>query len=125
MGHRRHSAEQWSAWIDEQRDSGQTIAAFCGSIGVSENSFYVWRRKLKARHKVASQSKASLGHSFVPLSIVGSDGASDRIEIDLPCGAVVRVPGHEPLIRQTLKVLLEFGVMNSPAAAPSADGSSC
>jgi len=41
MGHRRHSAEQWSAWIDEQRDSGQTIAAFCGSIGVSENSFYV------------------------------------------------------------------------------------
>ncbi len=43
MGRRRYSAEQWSAWIDEQRDSGLTIAAFCGVIGVSENSFYVWR----------------------------------------------------------------------------------
>lgn len=106
MGRQRYSAEQWAVWIDEQRSSGQTIAAFCGSIGVSENSFYVWRRKLRSRRVVASLAKASPGHSFVPLSIVESDGAGDRIEIDLPCGAVVRVPGREPLIRQTLEVLL-------------------
>jgi transposase-like protein len=126
MGHRRHSAEQWSAWIDEQRDSGQTIASFCGLIGVSENSFYVWRRKLRAEGRVASLSKASPSESFVSLSIVESGGTGHRIEIELPCGALVRVPGDEPLIRQTLEVLLEFGAMNPPsAAAASAGGSSC
>jgi transposase-like protein len=126
MGWRRYSAEQWSAWIDEQRNSGQTISAFCGSIGVSENSFYVWRRKLRGRRDVAPLAKASPSESFVPLSIVESGGTGPRLEIDLPCGAVVRVPGHEPLIRQTLEVLLEFGAMNSPSAAAGRTGdSSC
>ena len=125
MGHRGHSAEQWSVWIDEQRDSGLTIASFCGSIGVSENSFYVWRRKLRARGDATGPAEASPSEGFVPLSIVESDGTGDRIEIDLPCGAVVRVPDNELLIRQTLEVLLEFGTMNSPSSASSAGGSSC
>jgi len=125
MGRERHSAEQWAAWIDEQRDSGQTIAAFCGSIGVSENSFYVWRRKIRGRRDVASLSNASPSESFVPLSIVESDGSGDRIEIGLPCGAVVRVPGNEPLIRQTLEVLLEFGSADTESEAASASDSSC
>lgn len=134
MGRRRHSAEQWAVWIDEQRESGQTIAAFCDLIGVSENSFYVWRRKLRAEGRVTSGrvtslSKASPSESFVSLSIVESGGTGHRIEIELPCGAVVRVPGDEPLIRQTLEVLLEFGATADPATSiqSSADsgGSSC
>lgn len=125
MGRRRYSAEQWSAWIDEQRDSGLTIAAFCGVIGVSENSFYVWRRKLRSGRSATSLSKASPSQSFIPLSIVESGGAGDRIEVELPCGAVVRVPGDEPLIRQTLEVLLEFGLADTESEAASAGDSSC
>ena len=125
MGRRRYSAEKWSAWIDEQRDSGLTIAAFCGVIGVSENSFYVWRRKLRSGRSATSLSKASPSESFIPLSIVESGGAGDRIEVELPCGAVVRVPGDEPLIRQTLEVLLEFGLADTESEAASAGDSSC
>ena len=46
---RGYPAEQWAEWVAEQAASGPTVAAFCDSIGVSENSFYVWRRKLRAR----------------------------------------------------------------------------
>jgi len=75
---------------------------------------------------VTSLLKASPSENFVPLSIVESGGTGDRIEIDLPCGAVVRVPGHEPLIRRTQEALLGFGSMNSPSAAsPSAGDWSC
>jgi hypothetical protein len=96
-----------------------------GTIGVSENSFYVWRRKLRSGRSATSLSKASPSESFIPLSIVESGGAGDRIEVELPCGAVVRVPGDEPLIRQTLEVLLEFGLADTESEAASAGDSSC
>ena len=70
--------------------------------------------------------------SFVPLSIVESSEASHGIEVELPCGAVIRVPDNEQLIRQTLELLLEFGAATAgqrtktdPAAAASSGGSSC
>lgn len=133
MGRAKHSAEQWSAWINQQRGSGLTIAAFCGSIGVTENSFYVWRRKLKSDRAVSSRSGKLSAESFVPLSIVEPSGTSYGIEVELPCGAVVRVPGNEQLIRQTLGLLLEFGAATNtgqgrktdPAAFASSGGSSC
>ena len=43
---RGYSVEQWLAWIEEQRGSGLSVAAFCEWIGVSQNAFYVRRRQL-------------------------------------------------------------------------------
>jgi hypothetical protein len=40
---------------------------------------------------------------FVPLTVVGSP----VIEVDLPCGAVVRVPNAESSLRRVLSILLE------------------
>ena len=132
MGRAKYSAKQWSAWIDQQRGSGLTIAAFCVSIGVTENSFYVWRRKLRSDRAVVSCPGKLSAESFVPLSIVESSGTSHRIEVELPCGAVIRVPGNEQLIRLTLGLLLEFGAATAgqgtktePAAAAISGGSSC
>lgn len=102
MGQRGYSVEQRAAWIEDQRDSGLTIATFCGSIGVTENSFYVWRRKLRSDRVAASRSGKLSAESFVPLSIVERGETRHRIEVELPCGAVVRVPGDEQLIRQSL-----------------------
>jgi len=100
MGRRRYSRDQWSSWITEQRSSGLTIAEFCESVGTQESSFYRWRAKLAP----AEVGAASVGQTdFVPLSIIGSTG----VEIDLPCGAVVRVPSDDAMIRQVLRVLME------------------
>lgn len=122
---RRYSAEQWGEWIDQQGESGQTIAAFCLSIGVTENSFYVWRRKLRSGAGLASRSEEPQAADFVPLSVVNSSGASSRVEIELPCGAVVRVPADALLIRQMMEVLLEFGTSNVRLPAADPGGSSC
>ena len=43
---RRHSRDQWLAWLTEQRQSGVTVSAFCRQNQISEKSFYAWRRKL-------------------------------------------------------------------------------
>ncbi|MBT5320162.1 MAG: transposase, partial [Chloroflexi bacterium] len=113
----RYSAEQWADWIAEQSESGVTISDFCDSVGVSENSFYVWRRKLRSASTGGVCSEAGLSAGFIELAVTESRSAG-RVEIELPCGALVRVPGEESLIRSVLVVLLDAGV-------ELAGGSSC
>ncbi len=77
----RYSAEQWSVWIEQQAESGVTIADFCDSIGVSENTFYVWRRKLCSETVASASSEAGLSCSFVEIAVadaVGSNKSVDR-----------------------------------------------
>ena len=89
---RRYSGEQWAVWIRQQRDSGLSIAALCESIRVSENSFYLWRKKLQGSESAGGQSATSAAQRFVPVSIVPVSivAASHVIEVDLPCGATMR-----------------------------------
>ena len=120
-----YGAEQWAEWIDEQACSGLTISAFCDSIGVSENSFYVWRRKLRSRKDEFTTGTAA---GLVELTVVDAGvcprGMPDGVEIDLPCGAVVRVPGDAGLLGQVLGVLLQAGAANGVASHGSG-GASC
>jgi Transposase len=39
--------ERWRQRIGEHLASGQSVAAFCRDHGLSENSFYVWKRRLR------------------------------------------------------------------------------
>ena len=97
---RGYSAEQWAEWIVAQRESGLSVVDFCESIGVSQNSFYTWRRKLATDNDALPE--------FVALSIPDAVGLP-RVEIELPCGAVVRLPCGDRPLRQVLGVLLDFG----------------
>jgi hypothetical protein len=75
-------AERWRTIVAEQARSGLSVAEFCRRRDLAQVSFYQWRRKL--RHVAPSAA------SFVPLTLTGSVGF--WVSIELPCGAVVRVP---------------------------------
>lgn len=85
---RRYSGEQWAEWVREQQESGLSIAAFCDSIGVSANAFY-WRRRQLAENQCAGVPSSEQS-GFVALSL-RSVSAVALVEVDLPCGATVRV----------------------------------
>lgn len=111
MVRRRYSDEQWREWISEQAESGLSITAYCEWIGVSQNAFYVRRRRLEsgtADFGIAGRL------SFVPLTVV----PASVVEIELPCGAVIRVPGEERVLRSVLALLLEA---EPTAAGPGGD----
>jgi hypothetical protein len=38
--------QEWTERLSRFRSSGRTVAAFCQNEGVSEASFYLWKRKL-------------------------------------------------------------------------------
>jgi hypothetical protein len=44
-------AEEWRQIIDGQRASGRTVAAYCLERGVTQGSFYIWKRRLRSPAK--------------------------------------------------------------------------
>ena len=115
---KHYSAEQWAAWVGEQWESELSVAEFCDWIGVSPNSFYRWRQKLAAK----CRPPAKKGHGPQRLSDMKrlTVLTSPVVEIDLPCGAVVRVPNEDRSLRRVLGILLEADetAHPSPIATP-------
>jgi hypothetical protein len=47
----RPGREEWRQIIDGQRPSGLTVAAYCLQRGVTQGSFYTWKRRLRSPAK--------------------------------------------------------------------------
>jgi transposase-like protein len=86
MSQKRHGGpdreQYWREAVADWKKSGQTIAAFCTARGLSQASFYTWRRQLAGRDRVVPAA------TFVPLTVV----PDAVVEIVLPTRVVVRVP---------------------------------
>jgi transposase-like protein len=84
--HRRSSERErfWREAVAGHKKSGLSVRAFCADRGLSEPSFYAWRREL-ARRGRASRTPAA---TFVPVQVV----ADSIVEVVLPSGVVVRAP---------------------------------
>ena len=93
LNHRARKPEPfWLDLITRWKTSGQSVAAFCAARGVSQASFYAWRKRLIARGK-APTACAPPPPSFAAVRVV----PGIPVEVVLPTGVVVRVPaGSEP-----------------------------
>jgi hypothetical protein len=96
----------WRAQLDQQRQSGLNVRAFCRTQSISEPSFYAWRRALAARNverTVASRARTVAGdrrhrERLIPVEVIcpsdepatpGSD-AGQQLEIITPGGFTLR-----------------------------------
>ena len=95
----------WRRVLARWRRSGLSVRAFCRAEGISEPSFYLWRRKLDQ----ADPKKPA----FLPVHVVTEEAkppATRDIEIVLANGRCLRVgPGFDPHTLVTLVDLLEAG----------------
>jgi hypothetical protein len=91
------------------RRSGLSVRAFCEKQGLSEPSFYAWRRTLAARDAAAVR--------FVPVQVAGepmptttADGSAGALELVVGAGRRLRVgPGFDGPTLIRLLALLEEG----------------
>jgi transposase len=108
---RDHAKEQfWRRLLRLWQASGRTIRAFCAEQGVSQASFFAWRRTIAQRdqpHAAPPESSAA----FVPLRVIARPTAppAQSFEVVLNDDRVVRVPaGFDPAsLRQLLAILEE------------------
>jgi len=121
----------WRRLLQEWRQSGQSVRAFCSAQAVSEPSFYAWRRRLTQRDQQqattrrparkhpaeATDQRPSTG-LFAPVRLIhaaapsarghGADTASPSLEVLCRGGRIVRVAaGFDPAAVRALVAALE------------------
>ena len=106
--------ELWRRRMREFERRTETVAAFCGRLGVSAATFYLWRRRVvgqvdetggpKSPGRSAPQSgQATVPPlSFLPVQITGQ--APGVVEVLLTSGTRVLVPSGD---RESLRTVLE------------------
>ena len=87
--HRRSPQREqfWRETVAEWEKSGESVSVFCSRRGLQQPSFYGWRRTLRERD--GQPSTAQRKGTLVPLRVV----PEAILEVVLPMGLVVRVPG--------------------------------
>ena len=111
----------WRDLVGRQLTSGLNIARFCAEAGVSQNSFYVWKKRLQttaqqgraAMPRRKHRRKKAAAKSLVPVRVIPDLShqrpTSQAIEIAWPNGIALRVaPGCDS---QTLREV--FGLLSS------------
>lgn len=88
----------WQEIMGRQAGSGLSVRQFCAAEGVSQASFYAWRRKLgkptggkKSQTPIARRGGSRNGREFIPLKLLESSGA---VEVVHPSGYRIRVTGE-------------------------------
>jgi Transposase len=107
----------WRGILRRQAESGLSICRFCAAEGISEASFYAWRKKLRERRHDGTRARQSRGRDevvsedarlFVPLKLLD---AVATLEIVHPRGCRIQVTGEvNPVaLRQVIEALDERG----------------
>jgi transposase-like protein len=95
--------QQWQQWLQQWQSSGLTVRAFCNLYGLTEASFYAWRRQLRQPQRSPVP--------FLPVHVVAEadDPSEPALEVVLAGGRRLRVaPGFDArTLRELLAVLEE------------------
>lgn len=114
--------EWWRRQIERQRNGSTTVVDFCRQLGVSQQSFYHWKRRLYGTptaagpRQSATRAPARLGPArdapatFVPVSI-RPPVAQAGLEIELANACVVRLHGavDAKLLRAAIRAAGQLG----------------
>jgi transposase-like protein len=89
----RRGPEEWRQIIDRQQTGGMTVARYCRDRGITECSFYNWKKRL--RGALPSQPKHLSTPAFVEVTRSNPE-KTDTIEILLRDRCRLRVgPGFD------------------------------
>ena len=143
MANHRRSVEKeayWRSQVERHSESGLSIRRWCRENGVSEPTFYVWRRELRKRdherglterdrHELFSE--AAVASDFVAVDVVTSDvltpdvvTSDDReakLEIDVAGGIMIRLreDASAETLERVLTVVCRHGIARQGAARGS------
>lgn len=90
------TAKLWTERLRRFDLASTTVAAFCATEGVSQPSYYYWRRKLRALATRVEPKTASPPAAFLPVALAGQPERPDNppgalTTIELPGGIRIRI----------------------------------
>ena len=112
-------AEEWVERIAAQQRSGISVKQFCKEQGLTEYSFYAWRKRLQEKgpvrfalveRRVARQERAT---EAVLELVLASGCGSARAWIPPRCARFWKSCGHDPFAGQRSGVSVSDGVRHA------------
>ena len=88
--------QKWTDLIRQQEQSGAKVKVFCRDRGVSEPSFYSWRKRLDTSQPVRFalvEASASERNEHAPMELILSSGDRLRILSGVDAGTLRTVLG--------------------------------
>jgi len=79
----RREAQQWEKIIEGYGGSGLSVKGYCQQSGISDNSYYRWRKRLKKKLRQPEKD-------FIKVT-VGSENRREAIRIKTPGGYCLEV----------------------------------
>ena len=116
---RQPDASKQQRWLDLMRrwqQSRLTVSAFCARYGLTQASFYFWRRVLRERgllHEPPARSQPVVPAppaAFVKLAVDAAAPVTTAVELVLSADRLLRIrPGFDPdTLRQLVRLLEEL-----------------
>jgi transposase-like protein len=107
----RHKAESWSKWrgaVAEQKESGESVAAFCRERGLPVSQMFAWKKRLREAEAGPAQFvEVAVEPSAAPLPLL-EPARSVAIEVRLTGGRSLMVgPGFDAHHLRALLLVLE------------------
>ena len=100
------SGDKWREIIERQQASGLSAAAFCRQDGVSESSFFAWKRRLGA--PTAAAAAAFVEAKVATAAVAPAGRPAGVVEVRLRGGRRVRLGrGFDPGLLAEVVVALE------------------
>lgn len=102
--------EFWKMVIETWRDSGLSVSKFCKAEGLSEGSFYNWRKKLTDGQLQTNKQAVKNPSAFIKVAIPRSNQAF--LELELSSGNTLRISSgaDNKTLSSVLSVLREVGL---------------
>ena len=92
-------AEYWRGLLSEREQSGESVREFCQRHGVSDHSYYAWRKRIGGKGKA------------VTFALVETNWEASNVpammEVALVSGERLRIPCEAQALRVVLSVLRE------------------
>jgi hypothetical protein len=113
---------QWSDRLDRFEDSGQTVTQFCVTEGVSQPSYYQWRKKLgivdRVRGGKAKRSGESNGGEkphrqkkstsvFKPVQLTPTPGLQQSTMIRLADGVEIELGSNLQVVEMVVRSIVD------------------
>ena len=128
---------QWSDRLDRFENSGQTVTQFCVTEGVSQPSFYQWRKKLGIIDRVRGGKAKRRGESnggekpnrgkkstsaFKPVQLAPTPGVQQSTMIRLADGVEIELGHNLQVVEMVVRSVIDQVL---PGAAARSGGTPC
>jgi hypothetical protein len=100
----------WQMVVETWRDSGMSISKFCKAEGLSEGTFYNWRKRLSGRHASQNEQADSSSSAFIEVAMPRSNRAA--LELVLCSGNTLRISSgaDNKTLSDVISVLRQAGL---------------